>query len=374
MEFVSQTENLLMVTIFQRANQYLLFAILLVLILYFGKPLLIPLIFGALLAMLMAPMCRRFERWKFPRPLATLTCVLMIVAALATIVLIITVQIAAFSKDVPKIKEKAKTFITDSQKVIEQKLGLPPEKQKEIAKEQTKSTPGKGMSVVKKLISGLASVIGTIALTMVFTFLMIFNKEHFENFFVTLYKDEDESKVRKLVSKIATVSQKYLTGRVMSILINASMYAIGLSIVGIKNAILLACVAAVMTLIPYVGTVLGGLFPVMMALATEDSIQPAIWAAAVLFFIQTVDNYFIEPNIVGGEVDLSALTTIAVLIAGGLLWGPAGMILFLPLTGIAKIVCDNVEPLKPFGLLLGEPGPKRPSKIKLWLKEKFSRK
>jgi predicted PurR-regulated permease PerM len=309
-----------------------------------------------------------------PRPLATLTCVLMIVAALATIVLIITVQIAAFSKDVPKIKEKAKTFITDSQKVIEQKLGLPPEKQKEIAKEQTKSTPGKGMSVVKKLISGLASVIGTIALTMVFTFLMIFNKEHFENFFVTLYKDEDESKVRKLVSKIATVSQKYLTGRVMSILINASMYAIGLSIVGIKNAILLACVAAVMTLIPYVGTVLGGLFPVMMALATEDSIQPAIWAAAVLFFIQTVDNYFIEPNIVGGEVDLSALTTIAVLIAGGLLWGPAGMILFLPLTGIAKIVCDNVEPLKPFGLLLGEPGPKRPSKIKLWLKEKFSRK
>jgi predicted PurR-regulated permease PerM len=65
MEFVSQTENLLMVTIFQRANQYLLFAILLVLILYFGKPLLIPLIFGALLAMLMAPMCRRFERWKF---------------------------------------------------------------------------------------------------------------------------------------------------------------------------------------------------------------------------------------------------------------------------------------------------------------------
>jgi predicted PurR-regulated permease PerM len=117
--------------------------------------------------------------------------------------------------------------------------------------------------------------------------------------------------------------------------------------------------------------VLGGLIPVMMALATEDSIQPALWAAAVLFFIQTADNYFIEPNIVGGEVNLSALTTILMLIVGGLIWGPAGMILFLPLTGILKIVCDHVEELRPIGHLLGEPGVKKESKIREWLKNKL---
>ena len=149
--------------------------------------------------------------------------------------------------------------------------------------------------------------------------------------------------------------------------------AIGLSLVGVQNAILLAGVAAIMTLIPYVGTVLGGLFPVIMALATEDSIQPALWAAGVLFFIQTVDNYFIEPNIVGGEVNLSALTTIVMLIVGGLIWGAAGMILFLPITGIIKIVCDHVEQLKPIGHLLGEPGGKQPSKIKLWIQEKLGK-
>jgi predicted PurR-regulated permease PerM len=160
----------------------------------------------------------------------------------------------------------------------------------------------------------------------------------------------------------------------MSILINASLYAIGLSLVGIQNAILLAGVAALLTIIPYVGTVLGGLFPVLMALVTEDSIQPALWAAGVLFFIQTVDNYFIEPNIVGGEVNLSALTTIVTLIVGGLIWGVVGMILFLPMMGIFKIICDHVKVLEPLGHLIGEPGGKKPSKVKRWIQEKLGMK
>jgi hypothetical protein len=50
------------------------------------------------------------------------------------------------------------------------------------------------------------------------------------------------------------------------------------------------------------------------------------------------------------------------------------MILFLPLAGIVKIVCDHVQPLEPIGHLLGEPGGKKPSKIKMWIQEKFGAK
>ena len=85
----------------------------------------------------------------------------------------------------------------------------------------------------------------------------------------------------------------------MSVLIIAGMYSVGLLIIGIKNAVLLAGIAAVLTVIPYLGTVLGGLFPVVMALLTEDA-QTALWAAVVMIVIQTIDNYFIEPNVVGG--------------------------------------------------------------------------
>jgi predicted PurR-regulated permease PerM len=346
-------------------------------VMYLGRTLLIPVVFAALLAMLMAPLCRKLEKKGFKRTLATLTCVLIIFFTVVGILAVIGGQFAAFKKDVPKIEQKFKQFVKQGQQYIEQKYGIEPKQQEQIAKQQAQSASQggkKGGGIIPKIFGGITAFLGGIVLTLVYTFLMIYNKEHFENFFLKLYKEEDQTKVKTIVRQAATVAEKYLTGRAMSIMIIALMYSVGLSLVGIKNAILLAAVAAVMTLIPYLGTVLGGLFPVLMALATEDSVQPAIWAGVVLFFIQTVDNYFIEPNIVGGEVNLGALTTIISIIAGGLIWGVAGMILFLPLMGITKIVCDHVEPLKPIGFLIGEPGGKKPSKIKQWIQEKFGKK
>jgi predicted PurR-regulated permease PerM len=359
---------------FERINQYLFFAVLVFVILYFGKVVLVPVIFAALFAMLFAPLCRKLDRKGWKRSLSSLLCVLIILFATLSMLGVIAAQVASFKQDVPKMKEKIHRAISNTQGYISEKFNIAPAEQKEIARKQTQSSAGKGKGIVQNLLGTISTTVGSFLLVLVYTFLMLYNKEQFHEFFLKLYRDEDQEKVRKVVDKIATVSQKYLTGRAMSVLIIATMYAIGLSIVGIKNAILLACIAAMLTLVPYLGTVLGGLFPVLMALATEDSYQPALYAGFVLFFIQTMDNYFIEPNVVGGEVNLNALTSIFSIIVGGLMWGVAGMVLFLPMTAIVKIVCDNVEPLKPFGYILGEPGGKHPSKVKIWIQQKLLRR
>jgi predicted PurR-regulated permease PerM len=356
--------------IFLRLNQYLFFIILVVVVLYFGKVLLVPVAFGALLAMLMAPVARFLERKGWNRSFSSLVCTLILLSVLIGMVAVVTSQFAAFREDLPKIQQKTTSFVRTLQTYVEKKFGIEEEKQEQIVKDQAKSGSSSGGTLLKNFFNSLATTVGTLLLMLVYTFLMLYNREQFENFFFKLYKEEDQKKVKKIVGDIANVSQKYLTGRAMSICIIAAMYAIGLSLVGIKNALLLAGVAALLTLVPYVGTVLGGLFPVFMALATEDSVQPALWAGGVLLFIQTADNYFIEPNIVGGEVNLNALTSIFSIVAGGLLWGVPGMILFLPFAGILKIICDHVEELKPLGYVVGEPG-KQPSKIKLWIQEKF---
>jgi predicted PurR-regulated permease PerM len=363
--------------IFNRINQYLFFMVLAVVVMYFGKTLLIPIFFAALLAMLMAPVCRKLDSWKFPRALSTFFCVLILACVVVGMGAIIGAQFATFGKDVDKIKKKGTEIITQGQSYIEERFGVTPEKQKEVVQEQAKKAQESqaqskgGGSIATKVLSGVTSAVAGIIITLVFTFLFIFSKEKYESFFLRLYKDKDEAKVKKIVGDISTVAQKYLTGRAMSITIIWILYSIGLSIVGIKNAILLAGIAALLTLIPYVGTVLGGLFPVVMALVTEDSMQPALMAVVVMFTIQTIDNYFIEPNIVGGEVSLSALTSILSIMVGGMIWGVAGMILFLPMVGIIKIICDHVEPLQPIGFVIGDPDSKKPSKITLWVKEKL---
>lgn len=359
--------------IFGRVNQYLLFFVLAVVVMYFGRTFLIPIVFASMLAMLMAPVCRKLDSWKFPRGLSSFFCILILASVVAGVVAIISAQFSSFAKDMDQIKAKSKELIAETQDVIREKFGVSEQKQKEVVKdqaEQAKNNPKQSGSTVTRILSGITSAVGGIVLTLVFTFLFIYGKEKYESFFLQLFKNQDERKVKKVVGEIAHVSQQYLTGRAMSITIIAVMYSIGLSIVGIKNAIILAGIAALLTVIPYVGTVLGGLFPVMMALVTEDSLQPALMAALVMFIIQTVDNYFIEPNVVGGEVNLSALTSILSIMAGGMIWGVAGMILFLPMAGILKIICDHVEVLQPIGYVIGEEE-KEESKIARWFKDKF---
>jgi predicted PurR-regulated permease PerM len=357
--------------IFKQANAYLLFVILLVVVLYFGRTFLIPIVFAAMLAMLMAPVCRKLDSWGAKRAISSFASLLILILIIAGIGVIIGAQFAAFAEDVALIEKKGKELVTQVQAYIQDQFGLTPEKQETVLKEQTKNAGKSTGSFVTRFLGGLTSAVAGMVLTLVFTFLFLYSKEKYEQFFLRLFRQEDPVKVKKIVGEISHVSQQYLTGRAMSITIIAVLYSIGLTIIGIKNGVLLACIAALLTVIPYVGTVLGGLFPVMMALVTEDSLQPALLAAVVMFVIQTIDNYFIEPNIVGGEVNLSALTSIASILAGGMIWGVAGMILFLPMAGILKIICDHVESLQPIGFVIGDPDENKSSAIGEWFKSKF---
>lgn len=360
--------------ILQRVNLYLLAAILLVVVLYFGKPIVIPFMFAIFFSMLMAPMCRWLDKKGLHRAISCAICILILAIGVLTMLGIAGAQIAVFAKDVPQIEEKANELIGQLHEFVEDRFNVSYAEQKEFTSKQIKAIGKSAGGYITGFFAGMISTIASLILTLVFTFLLLFNKEKYEDFFVWLYQEEDTKKVKSVVNKISTVAQKYLTGRAMSIIILWVLYSIGLLIVGVKNAVLLAGIAALLTVIPYVGSTLGGLFPFLMALVTEDSFNPALAVVGVIVFIQAMDNYFIEPNIVGGEVNLSALASILSIICGGLIWGVAGMILFIPMAGIAKIVFDNVESLKPYGFLIGDPSGNKPNVIKTWFAKLIGKK
>lgn len=354
----------------QKANNYLLLAILVAVVLYFGQPVLIPLAFGALFAMLMAPLCRIMDK-KMSRGLSSFICMMIVMVALLVILGVAAWQVASFVDDMPAIKERTEKFITSAQQFIQETFGVSPEKQKTIVQKQMSNVSEYAGAYAGKLLGSISSAAGWLVLSLIFTFLFLYNKERYEIFFVKIFKNNEPGHVKSIVKKISQVAEQYLLGRSYSILIMFVLYSIGLLIIGIKNALLLAAVASLLTFIPYVGTIIGSVFPVVMALVTEDSTSAAIWTAIVMVGIQAFDNYFIEPYVVGGEVNLSAFATIFIIVCGGLVWGIAGTILFIPLLAIVKIICDNVESLRPYGYLIGDPDGNKPSKLKAWIQEKI---
>jgi predicted PurR-regulated permease PerM len=329
---------------------------------------------GAMFAMLMAPLCNRLDKVGISRGLSSFIGLLVVLFSLLIIFGVSVWQVAIFVEDLPTIEQRSTEMLVKIQDFIEETFSIPSEDQVAFLQKQFKTLSASAGTYVGKVLTTFSSTLAWLILTLVFTYLFLYNRERYESFFLRLFKNEEPEKIKAVVKKISHVAQHYLTGRAISVIILFVFYALGLLLIGIKNALLLAAIGALLTVIPYVGTILGGLFPVLMALLTEDSFAPAIWAGVVMVTVQAVDNYFIEPYVVGGEVNLSALATIMIIVCGGLIWGTFGMILFIPLLGIAKIICDNVESLKPYGYLIGDPESKKPtSHLRDWLQEKFGK-
>ena len=93
--------------------------------------------------------------------------------------------------------------------------------------------------------------------------------------------------------------------------------------------------------------------PIFIALVTKDTYTYAILVLGVYLLIQFIDNHFIIPRIVASKVKINALISIIVVLVGAALWGVPGMFLSIPLTAIIKVIFDHIDPLKPWGFLLG---------------------
>jgi predicted PurR-regulated permease PerM len=111
----------------------------------------------------------------------------------------------------------------------------------------------------------------------------------------------------------------------------------------------------------------------IIAFVTKESSSYAFLVLGIYLLIQFIDNHFIIPRIVASRVKLNALISIVVVLLGAALWGIPGMFLSIPLTAIVKVIFDHIEPLKPWGFLLGNIVPTA-SKLKFdFIKRKQSK-
>lgn len=352
-----------------RINTVLAFAVLIVLILYVGRPFLVPLAFAGVLAMLLLPISRKLEGWGVGRVGATLLCILLILLLVAGFVGIIYAQAASFSKDWPQMQDKLQQVLQQAQGWVQQQFGVDPQRQMQALKEQASKLSQSSSGSLSTFFGGLTGLLTGLVLVVLYLFFLLWKREKYEEFILKLCAPESRPGVQDALQQITRVSARYLTGRLLSMAFLAVFYSIGLSIVGLKNAILMSLVAVIPTLIPYVGAFIGATFPLFMALVSgsSDMLLPTV---LVLVLAQVIDNNIIEPLVMGAELDLSPLFTIIAIVLGELIWGVPGMILFEPLFAIIRIVCVHVSILQPYGFLLEneveEPG---------WvtsLKKKFS--
>jgi predicted PurR-regulated permease PerM len=330
-----------------------------------ARDFLIPLVIAGLFALLLKPLNNFLVRKGWNGILAAVVCLLIIFVVVSAIVTLFSSQVMNLAEDMPLIKAKATEKFQTIQSTIEEVTRVSPKQQMAYFNQQYKSFMDQSGGMIGKFIMGFTGFLAGFGIIMVYTLFFLLYKGKIKKFILKLFPEDNHEKIQMIINRIQSLVQHYLVGILIELSVLGMMNSIGLLILGIKTPFFFGYLAALLNIIPYVGVLIGSLFPIVMALIFKDSMWSAIAVAGVMSFNQFVDNNFLTPKIVGSHVRINPLATIIAIVAGGLLWGIAGMILFIPLLGILKIICDHIDPLRPFGFLLGDEINPKKSKPKL---------
>lgn len=338
--------------------------------LYFAKPFLVPFALACIFSMLFLPLSRKMESKGLNKGVAALLCIGILFAALAGIITLVSWQVSQLLEDKAKLEQQVQQGIKKVQSTIDAKLGVPPQQQKEIIEQQKQSASGTG----GKVFSTISGVLLDGVIMVVYIFFLMFSRTHVKKAILQMVPQDKKRKTEKVLHDTTTVAHKYLTGLGMMIFCLWIMYGIGFSLLGVKNAIFFAMLCGLLEIIPFIGNLLGTTVTILVSVVQGGDITMVIGILIVYGIVQFIQGNVLEPLIVGAEVNVNALATILVLVIGELLWGIPGIVLAIPMLGIIKVICDNVDGLKPIGYLIGqdkkESGSKLKEKVKGWFGKK----
>lgn len=338
-----------------------------------AKSILIPLSFALLTASILFPLCKKFEKWGANKIVSAALAMLTLFLIIGGGVAVFSNQIIYLSENFIDFKDKIINAFAYVTLYINKNLGFFGTLETGELFEKLKSWFNESLGkLISQTFSGTSSFIIGLISSIVFTFLILIYRDGLVNALVSFYPKEDRIKSFNMFKSVQKVGQQYLSGMIIIILILGFVNSIGLWVIGVDNPFLFGFLASILAIIPYAGPLLGAAIPILYSFMTYDSMWIPLIIAIYFWIVQFVESNYLTPKIVGGNLQVNALTSILSIIIGASIWGVAGMILFLPFAAMFRVVCEEYEELKPIAMLIGDKNytDKKPISLKenKWLK------
>ena len=204
------------------------------------------------------------------------------------------------------------------------------------------------VEAIPVLLNSVGSILGSITLgilSVIFiTFFLLKDGEYFEKLFTQLFPTKMKKRIEKSLIEIKVLLSRYFLGLLFQITILFTMYTIILLIFGVKDAVVIAFLCALLNLIPYIGPLIGIIlmsFLTMTSYLGQDFssviIPKTIYVIIGYVFAQLIDNFLSQPYIFSNSIKSHPLEIFLVILSGGILFGIVGMILAIPLYTVIKV-------------------------------------
>lgn len=345
--------NTIKLPFYARLALTLLAVVLVFVILSVASNIFIPLVFGLLISILLYPINRFFERkLHFGRLFSALLPVALFVSAMMVFIYFLGLQTIHFADDFPILRVRFLEMFDGLQHWLSHTFHINNKQQTDyINKSINEILSAVGHSISNVFVSMTGGLLLTI-FVLIFTFFMLYHRRMLIQFALHLFGEQHRSKVREVIIETKSMVYSYVLGLVIEMalisIVNCTMFLI----MGIQYALLLGVMAAVLNIIPYLG-IYTSIAICMLVTFANSSGNIALEAGVGLFIVHLLDANILFPRIVGGRVKMNPFITIIAVIVGEFVWGIPGMFLFIPIAGIVKLICERVDGLEAWALLIG---------------------
>ena len=237
--------------------------------LYVGQDILVPLIFATIIAILLNPVINFLRRKGMNKVVAIMIVLITALVTVAALMYFIGSQVSMFSETIPQLKQKIALIFNDIIDWVSQKFNVGKPK---IAAWVDK-TKGEGMNnssaVIGETLGTIGGVLILVFLLPVYTFMILFYKPLLLEFIAKLFQRDKHKVVAEVLMETKVLIQSYLVGLLLEAALVATLNTVALLIIGIKYALLIGFIGALLNIIPYIGGLVAIAIPMVLAIATK---------------------------------------------------------------------------------------------------------
>lgn len=318
----------------------------------------IPVVFSMVIVYLLNPIVRFFARRGVPRAAATL---LAYAAAILVLILLVVWTAPAIRDQAVQLVEQLPNIYDDFVALVERTLGLVGfevsvprfDEIGEFIGDAGADIQGTLQEVVATAFDLALSVFEALALFLiapVIAFYILVDLPHVGNTAVELLPDDQRAETIHVAERLGRALGGFVRGQLLAATFVGILSAVGYRLIGLELWLIIAIIAGLFNMIPFVGPWIAGILAVGVALVSGD-LSTVVFAGIVALAVQQIDNHLISPLVLRATVKLHPALIILALLVGGSVGGLLGVILAVPLLAVAKVLASHFWRTR----VLGEP-------------------
>ncbi|HEY8250117.1 MAG TPA: AI-2E family transporter [Burkholderiales bacterium] len=329
--------------------------------LYLARDVLIPLALAILLAFLLAPMVRQLERLRLGRIASTFIAVVIAFSVIGGVGWVAARQALSLAAKLPEYRENIREKIRAVRAPQNGTIGRATEAIKDLENEAapgaepmavTETAPT-AFAALRELVAPFVQPIGTALAVIVFTILLLLNRENMRERLIGLV---GARKINVTTQALEEASYRVSSYLYMQLVVNACFgipFAIALWLIGIPNAMLWGLLGTLLRFVPYAGVWVAVALPATLAFAIFDGWTHVAWVLGTFLALELILVNVVEPWLYGRSAGLSPIAIIAAAIVWTWLWGPVGLLLAIPLTVCVAVLGRYIPEMGYLNVLLG---------------------